>query len=50
MKTNHKYEEDDDEYSKIMGPEPDLEDDEDEWDDDDYQDDEDYDEDDYDDE
>ena len=34
------YEEDDDEYSKIMGPEPDLEDEPEEWDDDEWDEDE----------
>ena len=38
------YEEEDDEYSKIMGPEPDPEDEPEEWDDDEeeYDDDDDY--------
>ena len=37
MKKNTDYEEEDDEYSKIMGPEPDLDDEQDDWEDDEWE-------------
>jgi hypothetical protein len=40
MKRETNYEEEDDEYSKIMGPEPDPEDETDEWEEDDWEEDE----------